>query len=444
MERAADARRLFGTDGVRGVAGEFLTAELALGLGRAAATVSRAKAPQVLIVRDTRESGEMLEAALAAGVAAAGGHALLGGVLPTPGVSLLVRRYGLDLGAVVSASHNPFVDNGIKFFGPDGTKLSDEEEARVEAVFAEPRQPPAPGRVRELHGASGDYLRELELRFEGLDLSGKRVLLDCANGATYRAAPEIFRRLGADVTAVAVEPDGRNINDGCGSTHVDALAEAMRDGGHDIGFAFDGDGDRALAVDREGVVVDGDELIALAALHLRDSGRLAGDGVAVTVMTNYGFHQAMESAGISVATTPVGDRNVLVELLRRGWTLGGEQSGHIIDTNFVPAGDGIASALLTMEALAGGDLAARSAMKKLPQRLVNVRVADRGALERAQGVWEAVEQEEAALEGRGRVLIRPSGTESLVRVMVEAPDERECEDVTARLVAAVERELGAP
>ena len=444
MERAATERRLFGTDGVRGVAGEFLTAELALGLGRAAATVSRAKAPQVLIVRDTRESGEMLETALAAGVAAAGGHALLGGVLPTPGVSLLVRRYGLDLGAVVSASHNPFADNGIKFFGPDGMKLSDEEEARVEAVFAEPRQPPAAGRVRELHGAAGDYLRELETRFQGLDLSGKKVLLDCANGATYRVAPEIFRRLGADVTAVAVEPDGRNINDGCGSTHIDGLAAAMRDGGFDIGFAFDGDGDRALAVDREGVVVDGDELIALAALHQRDAGLLAGNGVAVTVMTNYGFHQAMEGAGISVATTPVGDRNVLVELLRRGWTLGGEQSGHIIDTNFVPAGDGIASALLTMEALGDGDLAARGAMRKLPQRLVNVRVADRGALEGAEGVWEAVEQEEAALTGRGRVLIRPSGTEPLVRVMVEAPDERECEDVTARLVAAVERELGAP
>jgi phosphoglucosamine mutase len=298
--------------------------------------------------------------------------------------------------------------------------------------------------VRELHGAGGDYLRELELRFERLDLAGKRVLLDCANGATYRVAPEIFRRLGAEVTAVAVEPDGRNINDGCGSTHVEALADAVRAGGHEVGFAFDGDGDRMLAVDREGVVVDGDELIALAALHLRGAGRLPGDGVAVTVMTNYGFHQAMEREGISVATTPVGDRNVLVELIRRGWALGGEQSGHIIDTNFVPAGDGIASALLTMEALAGGDLAARDAMRRLPQRLVNVRVADRGALENAQGVWSAVEQEEAALEGRGRVLIRPSGTEPVVRVMVEAPEERECEDVTARLVAAVERELGAP
>jgi phosphoglucosamine mutase len=445
VDNAATERRLFGTDGVRGVAGEFLSAELALGLGRAAATVSRAAAPQVLIVRDTRESGEMLETALAAGVAAAGGHALLGGVLPTPGASLLIRRYGFDLGAVVSASHNPYADNGIKFFGPDGMKLSDEHEARVEAVLAEPRQPPAPGRVRELHGAGGDYLRELELRFQGLDLRGKRVLLDCANGATYRVAPEIFRRLGADVTAVAVDPDGRNINEECGSTHVEALAATAREGGFDIGFAFDGDGDRMLAVDRRGSVVDGDELIALAALHLRRAGRLPGDGVAVTVMTNYGFHQAMEREGIAVATTAVGDRNVLVELIRRGWALGGEQSGHIIDTNFVPAGDGVASALLTMEALGDdGDLAERDAMSKLPQKLVNVRVADRDALEGAEGVWRAVEQEEAALEGRGRVLIRPSGTEPVVRVMVEAPDEGECEDVTARLVAAVERELGSP
>jgi phosphoglucosamine mutase len=218
----------------------------------------------------------------------------------------------------------------------------------------------------------------------------------------------------------------------------------MREGGYDAGFAFDGDGDRMLAVDREGEVVDGDELIALAALHLREAGRLPGDGVAVTVMTNFGFHQAMERAGIAVATTAVGDRNVLVELLRRGWALGGEQSGHIIDTNFVPAGDGTASALLTMEALGGRDLAARDAMQKLPQKLINVRVADRDALENADGVWRAVEQEEAALEGRGRVLIRPSGTEPVVRVMVEAPDEAECEDITARLVAAVERELGSP
>jgi phosphoglucosamine mutase len=434
-------RRLFGTDGVRGVAGEFVTAELALELGKAAATVSPAASPQVLIVRDTRESGEMLEAALAAGVAAAGGHALLGGVLPTPGAALLVRRYGFDLAAVVSASHNPYKDNGIKFFGPEGTKLDDEQEADIEKVLDDPPQTPAPGRVRELHGAAGDYLRELESRFQELKLDGVNVLLDCANGATYRVAPEIFRRLGATVEALATQPDGRNINDGVGSTHVGSLVAKLEEGGHDIGFAFDGDGDRVLAVDRNGEVVDGDELIALAALHLRQKDALPGGGVAVTVMTNYGFHQAMEQAGVEVATTNVGDRYVLAELLKRGWALGGEQSGHIIDTGFVPSGDGVAAALLTLEALNGEDLADRHAMRKLPQKLVNVKIADRGALDGADGVWAAVERESAGLEGRGRVLVRPSGTEPLVRVMVEAPDEDECEQVVGRLVETVEREL---
>jgi phosphoglucosamine mutase len=432
---------LFGTDGVRGAAGEFLTPELATGLGRAAAAVSPAESPQVLIVRDTRESGEMLEAALAAGVASGGGDALLGGVLPTPGASLLVRRFGFDLAAVVSASHNPYRDNGIKFFGPDGTKIEVAQEERIERFLDGARAASSIGRVRGLHGAAGDYLRELELRFAELDLSGTRVLLDCANGATHRVAPEIFRRLRAEVQAIAVEPDGRNINRECGSTHVERLAAEMVRGGHDVGFAFDGDGDRVLAVDRTGAVVDGDELMAIAALHLRERGRLAGDGVAVTVMTNVGFHTAMRAAGIEVATTPVGDRYVLAELLRRGWALGGEQSGHIIDTGFVPAGDGIASALLVLEALGGRDLAERDAMQKLPQRLVNVRVQDRDALESAAAVWRLVEGEQASLGGRGRVLVRASGTEPLVRVMVEAPDEEECDEILSRLVAVVEREL---
>jgi phosphoglucosamine mutase len=433
--------RLFGTDGVRGAAGEFLTAELALALGRAVTATADADAPQVLIVRDTRESGELLEAALAAGVAAAGGHALLGGVLPTPGAALLTRRHGFDLAAVVSASHNPYADNGIKFFGSDGMKIADDRERRVEELVAAGNGGGAVGRIRQLHGAAGDYLRELELRFGGLDLGGRRVLLDCANGATHRVAPEIFRRLGATVEAIAVDPDGRNINDGVGSTHVGKLAERMLDGDFDIGFAFDGDGDRVLAVDRTGAVVDGDELVALAALHLRAAGRLPGDGVAVTVMTNYGFHTAMGEAGVEVAVTPVGDRHVLAELLRRGWGLGGEQSGHIIETGFVPSGDGIAAALLTLEALGDGDLADRNGMRKLPQRLVNVRVRDREALEGAVAVWEAVEAESSALEGRGRVLVRPSGTEPLVRVMVEAPDAEECAAITERLVAVVERDL---
>jgi phosphoglucosamine mutase len=439
------ARKLFGTDGVRGIAGEFLTAELSLALARAATDRVDGAKPRVLVIRDTRESGEMLEAAVAAGVAAAGGEALLGGVLPTPGAPLLIGRYGFDLGVVLSASHNPYRDNGIKFFGGDGFKLSDDVELEIERALESPNGagPGAVGRVRALQGALEDYLRALHERFEALDLSGRRIALDCANGATHCAAPEIFRRLGAEVDVIAAAPDGRNINAGCGSTHVEALAEHVRAGGHDAGFAFDGDGDRVLAVDRNGVVVDGDELIALAALHLRAAGRLPGGGVAVTVMTNYGFHTAMAAAGVAVATTPVGDRYVLEALRERGWALGGEQSGHIIEMGFVPSGDGIAAALLTLEALAGGDLADRHAMEKLPQRLVNVRFADRAALSDAvAAIADHVENESRALAGRGRVLVRPSGTEPLVRVMVEAPSAEEADAVCARLVAAVERAGG--
>lgn len=432
------AREYFGTDGVRGVAGDVLTPELALRLGRAAALCSPAVAPQVLVIRDTRESGDMLEAALAAGITAAGGDVLLGGVLPTPAAPLLIGRYGFDLGVVISASHNPFRDNGIKFFGPDGYKLADEQEEAIEDRLQEaPAAGGRIGRTRALHGTLEDYLRELEQRFAGLDLAGADVVVDCANGATSEAAPEIFRRLGADVTVLSAEPDGRNINEGCGSTHLEAIAAAVRDGGHAIGFAFDGDGDRVLAVDRHGEVVDGDELIALAAVHLRDAGRLPGDGVAVTVMTNYGFHAAMRELGIDVAVTGVGDRYVLQELRTRSWALGGEQSGHIIDMGFVPSGDGIASALLTMEALAGRDLADRDTMRKLPQTLVNVRVADRDKAMTDEALLAAVAAEEEGLEGRGRVLVRSSGTEQLVRVMVEAPTEDEAHAVCARLVALV-------
>jgi phosphoglucosamine mutase len=435
------ARKLFGTDGVRGLAGEFVSAELALALARAATALADSERPQVLVVRDTRESGEMLEAAVAAGVSSAGGDALLGGVLPTPAAPLLLARYGFDLAVVLSASHNPYVDNGVKFFAADGYKLSDQSERKIEDALQTRVSPAAIGRVRDLRGATEDYLRELHARFATLDLRGADVLLDCGNGATFEAAPEIFRRLGASVVAIADEPDGRNINAGVGSTHVEALAARMIDGGHDVGFAFDGDGDRVLAVDRTGAVVDGDELLALAALHLRDAGRLSGDGVAVTVMTNYGFHAAMQGAGIGVATTQVGDRYVLEELRARGWTLGGEQSGHIIEMGFNRTGDGIASALLTMEALAGGDLADRDAMAKLPQRLVNVRVRDRDALDHAEGVAQAVRAADQQLSGRGRVLVRPSGTEPLVRVMVEAPTDAEAADVCDRLVALVSDEL---
>jgi phosphoglucosamine mutase len=439
------SRKLFGTDGVRGVAGGLLTAELALGLARAATRKTGAERPQVLIVRDTRESGEMLEAAVAAGVSSAGGDALLGGVLPTPVAPLLIGRYGFDLAVVLSASHNPYEDNGIKFFAGDGYKLSDESELAIEQELEQPEEQGAPsriGRVRELRGAGEDYLRELHGHFSELDLGGLDVLLDCANGATHHVAPEIFRRLGAKVTVIADQPDGRNINAGCGSTHIEALGVQVREGGHAVGFAFDGDGDRVLAVDRTGTVVDGDELMALAALHLRERERLNGGGVAVTVMTNYGFHSAMEQAGVDVAITQVGDRYVLEELRARDWVLGGEQSGHIIDMSFNRTGDGIAGALLTLEALAGRDLAERDAMEKLPQRLVNVRVRERGALESATDVNDAVSSAGQALEGRGRVLVRPSGTEPLVRVMVEAPTDEEAEEVCGRLAALVEQQLG--
>jgi phosphoglucosamine mutase len=450
------SRQLFGTDGIRGVAGEFLTAELALSLARAAVRIladpGSSSRPQVLIVRDTRESGEMLEAAMAAGISAAGGDALLAGVLPTPAAPLLLRRYGLQLAVVISASHNPYHDNGIKLFAANGFKLDDDTELAIEAAMSDVEPSAAGraaeiGRVRTLEGALENYLQELHVHFSHLDLTGRRVLLDCAHGATFRAGPEMFRRLGAEVTVLCDAPDGRNINAGCGSTHVEALSETMAGGAHDVGFAFDGDGDRMLAVDADGTVVDGDELIALSALHLQGIGRLTGGGVAVTVMTNYGFHTAMAAAGIEVATTAVGDRYVLDELRRRGWRLGGEPSGHILDLDFGPSGDGIASALQTMEALGERDLRARHAMEKLPQKLVNIRASDRSQLSAAMAaepVRAAISAASEELTGRGRVLVRASGTEPLVRVMVEAPTLEETDMLCARLAAVVGATLTAP
>jgi phosphoglucosamine mutase len=432
-------RKLFGTDGVRGEAGTFLTAELATALGRATTGSLEAERPQVLIVRDTRESGPMLESALAAGVAAAGGDALLGGVLPTPAAAILVRRLGLDLAAVVSASHNPYKDNGIKFFSSQGTKLGDELEARIESALESEDPVAQVGRIRELNGGLDDYLRELEAAFP-LDLSGRRVVLDCANGAAYRAGPAIFERLGAEVETIGVEPDGRNINAACGSTHMELLAERVAGSEAEIGFAFDGDADRVLAVDGSGKIHDGDELIALSARGLAARGELDG-GVVVTVMSNFGFHQAMEEAGIEVAVTQVGDRYVIDEMRQRDWKLGGEQSGHIIASDFVATGDGIAAALMTMQELGTASLADAAPMRKLPQTLVNVEVADRDAIAAAGAVWEAVEREGEGLEGRGRVLLRPSGTEPLVRVMVEAPSAEEADAVCKRLVDIVREEL---
>jgi phosphoglucosamine mutase len=431
-------RKLFGTDGVRGPVGELLTPDLAVRLGRAAALQADADRPQVLIVRDTRESGPMLEEALAAGIAAGGGDAMLGGVLPTPAASVLSRRLSFDLAGVVSASHNPYADNGIKFFDSQGIKLDDDTEAAIEARLDDPTGERVGG-VRQLEGAFDDYIRELRSAFQ-LDLARTRVALDCANGATHRAAPAIFRALGAELELIGTEPDGRNINADCGSTHPEGLIELVRSSGADIGFAYDGDGDRMLAVDGRGVLHDGDDLIALIAKDLQKRGELEG-GVAVTVMTNYGFLTAMEEAGIEVEQTKVGDRYVIEALRSRGWRLGGEQSGHIVWNDFTPTGDGIAASLLVLRALAGHRLEDTEPFKRLPQRLENVRVADRAAIDGADVLWSAVEDENRKLEGRGRVLVRASGTEPLLRVMVEAPDEEECEAVTGRLVDLARREL---
>ncbi|MBF6619661.1 MAG: phosphoglucosamine mutase [Patulibacter sp.] len=449
------ASRLFGTDGVRGPAGAVLTAELALRLGRAAVlggiasdragagddpSPERAGRPRVLIARDTRESGPMLEAAFAAGAAASGADVFVAGVLPTPGAALLVRRLGFDLAAVISASHNPFADNGIKLFGPDGRKLPDAGEARVSELVEQ--LPDADtrgteiGTIGPLLGATEDHLRALDERFDALDLSGLRVALDCAHGATVDVAAEAFRRRGAEVVVLGDRPDGRNINAGVGSTHPEALVQLVAEQGCSVGFAFDGDGDRMLAVDHSGRLYDGDELLALIAVHLRAAGRLSG-GVAVTVMSNYGFHSAMEAAGIPVAVTPVGDRHVMQALDTEGWNLGGEQSGHLIETGFVPSGDGVAAALLVMEALDGGRLADRRAMERLPQVLRNVPVADRDGAMSDAAFLDAVSAADDELSGRGRVLVRASGTEQLIRVMAEAPTQDEAQAVCDRLVARV-------
>jgi phosphoglucosamine mutase len=437
----AEPKKLFGTDGVRGVAGSEITAELAVGVGRAASRLCEPARPQALVVRDTRESGPMLAAALAAGLADGGADVWMCGVLPTPGASVLVRRHGLDLAAVVSASHNVWSDNGIKLFGPDGRKLPDDAEAEIERLVAAGEREQRPtGRIRELEGALDDYLRELQSVFQ-LDLRGRPIALDCANGAAHRAAPAIFARLGAEVTAIGSEPDGRNINEGCGAMAPEALASLVPEAGAEIGFAFDGDGDRVIAADGAGRLHDGDELLALCALGLQGRGALGG-GVAVTVMTNLGFHRAMEAAGIEVATTPVGDRHVAAALDERRWNLGGEQTGHLIWMEAGRTGDGIAAALLAMSALGERDLADAIPFEKLPQALVNVRVAERDRLRGSDAVSSAVASEKARLEGRGRVLLRPSGTEPVVRVMVEAETRAECEEVAQRLAAVVADALG--
>jgi phosphoglucosamine mutase len=440
----AATRKLFGTDGVRGVAGEFLTAELALALARAAtARVQRDDPARVLVIRDTRESGEMLEAAVAAGIAAAGGEALLGGVLPTPGAPLLIGRYGFDLAAVLSASHNPYRDNGIKFFGGDGYKLSDATEAGIEAALEQPHAVPEhPGRVRTFHGALEDYLRALGERFADLDLTGQRILLDCANGSTFRAAPEIFRRLGADIGVLAHEPDGRNINAECGSTHPAHLQAEVRRLGADVGLAFDGDADRVVAVDEAGELVDGDQIVAICAIDRKARHRLTDDAVVVTVMTNLGFRLAMRQHGIEVVETAVGDRHVLEALERRSLSLGGEQSGHVIFRDLATTGDGLLTGVQLLDVVrrTGRPLGALAgaAMERLPQVLHNVRI-ERRVPDLDRLLSPAIASVEADLGERGRVLVRPSGTEPVVRVMVEAGTRAAAEEAAAKLAAEVGR-----
>jgi phosphoglucosamine mutase len=441
----------FGTDGIRGVAGELLTPEFALRVGRAAAAVESARRgphPLFLIARDTRRSGPMLEAGLVAGLTSGGARVEVAGVLPTPGLAALVIGRDADAGVVISASHNPYEDNGIKFFSSAGLKLSDEEEAEIEAHIERDDlrtlRGAAVGSAEPLERAVEEYVAALRARLP-LDLSGLRVALDCANGAMYRAAPLAFGDSGAEVSVLCALPDGININDGCGSTDMAALRRFVRADGFDLGLAFDGDGDRVLAVDAAGELVDGDYLIAILATHLRSKGLLRSDAVVTTVMTNLGFHHAMRREGITVLTTPVGDRHVIAEMLRGDFVLGGEQSGHIINRDVSTTGDGLATALLLLQALRErGETLAEAArvMSRLPQKLVNVRVRDRRALDDAAAVWRAVEEETARLGDGGRVLVRPSGTEPLVRVMAEAPTQEECDGVCDRIVRVVEEQLG--
>jgi phosphoglucosamine mutase len=444
-------RARFGTDGVRGTANAELTAELALALGHAAARVIRA--PAFVVGRDTRRSGTLLQAALSAGLAAEGADVVDVGVLPTPGVAYCAEQRALPA-AMVSASHNPFADNGIKLFGPGGTKLAVEVEASVEAaidaVLGADAVPGPTGRgvgtIASDDGAAAAYRRHLAAALDGRRLDGLRVVLDCANGAAAGVAPGAFKALGAEVTTLGRDPDGANINDGCGSTHPEALAAAVPATGADLGLAFDGDADRVVAVDHTGSVVHGDRLMALFTVDLASRDELTGNTVVVTVMTNLGFRLAMAERGIQVLETPVGDRHVLMALEADGLALGGEQSGHIVFRHRATTGDGVLSGLLLADLLvrSGRSLPelADGLMEQLPQMLVNVRVADAGRLSAAAPVWAAVREAEARLGDTGRVLLRPSGTEPLVRVMVEAATEDEATEVAQSLAGIVERSLG--
>lgn len=435
-------RKYFGTDGVRAVAGEFpLTAGWVLNLGAAAGEVlkRRGERPSVVIGKDTRQSGDMLEAALAAGLTSRGVTVIHVGVLPTPGVSYLTRHLGADAGVVISASHNPYADNGIKFFGADGQKLTDATELAIEAAIDEvpnfaPVTGAALGSVTNYTEAERLYIQFL--REHAPDLSGLRVAMDCANGAAYRVGPKVFQAAGADVFAVYTTPDGHNINRGCGSTHLEHLRRIVREGDYDLGVAFDGDADRALFVDSRGNVVHGDHMLLLNARARRDR------AVVTTIMANMALEVKLREAGIPLERTAVGDRYVHERLHEQGLTLGGEQSGHVLFLDVAPTGDGVLTALLTLSAMKrlGTTLdELHDELVMFPQTLVNVRVGDKKAIARDEVVRAAVQEAEARLRGRGRVNLRPSGTENLIRVMVEGPDEAEIHEIARTLAGVVEK-----
>lgn len=450
MHKPEGGPRLFGTDGIRGMANRELTPELVLRVGYAAVKVlARDNTRPFLVVgRDTRISGNMLESALVAGICSCGGRVELLGIIPTPAVAFLTGKKGADAGVVISASHNPARDNGIKFFHSSGFKLPDKVEREMESLIDggidEGRlDGDAVGCVSTAEDAKEQYLEHL-LSTARPDLSGKKIVLDCANGAVYRLAPALLERLGAEAVTLNAEPDGLNINLECGSTHTGALQRAVVDAGADLGLAFDGDADRMLAVDEKGHLVDGDFIMAICALHMKDGGLLKGDALVTTVMTNLGFHRAMQREGIRVHLTAVGDRYVLEKMLEEDLNLGGEQSGHIIFRDHATTGDGLITALKLLEAVkeSGEPLSTLSGvMERIPQLLINVKVKDKEALGGSQRISRSISEWEDKLAGEGRILLRPSGTEPVVRVMVEASDPTLAEEAARELAALIEEEI---
>ncbi|OBR67665.1 phosphoglucosamine mutase [Paenibacillus oryzae] len=444
--------KYFGTDGVRGVANTELTPELAYKIGRCGGYVltRTASKPKVVIGLDTRISGPMLEAALVSGLLSIGADVVRLGVVSTPAVAFLTKELGADAGVMISASHNPVEDNGIKFFAGDGFKLSDETELEIEALIdAEKDELPRPsggdiGSVTTDTEAKRRYLDFLKTTVKG-NFNGLKVVLDCANGAAFELAPAIFCELGADVTTVGAEPDGRNINAGVGSTHPEFLREKVLELGADLGLSFDGDADRLIAIDEAGEEVDGDFILCLIGDRMKREGTLANDTVVTTVMANIGFFKGTEAIGLKTARTAVGDRYVMEEMRRGGYNLGGEQSGHVIFLDYITTGDGILTALQLVETvtLGGKKLGElKGLMRKYPQKLVNVRVADKSLYNGNAAIQQTVDQVEAELGDNGRVLVRPSGTESLIRVMAEGPDKALVEAYVDQIAEVVKRELG--